>query len=262
MASPSPRAWRNEKHPAGRWYFDQAAAWCVLFGAATWPSTFTCGCWSRSADMFALASIGHQYAQQARSAKRWRCSPRDALKPGDAEAHFDRFLLQESGNDEAASAPFRHALEAILTMNGRMMLATPRSRTPPRDAVASLKRNIRPQPMSPYGGTARAGPARSGAPRGNEKILDHSRHVRAECCPELVCETGLRTEFCRKQPPVSFFIRRGAPCGLYSVGAFRIQRTRLYTPKIAPPRTGARMGTAQQKRERTAARTGVADSWS
>jgi tetratricopeptide (TPR) repeat protein len=183
-----------------RWYYDQAAAWCVLFRRRDVALDFYRRMLELDpADTLALASIGYQYAQLGRKREALAMFERVAAQnPRDAEAHFDRgFLLQELGDHEAAMAAFRQALAAnpdhdrahyglAMSLIGQRRL---------EEAVAPLKRNTRLQPMSPYGWYQLARVQHDlGHVDEAQKILDHLATFEPDIARQLARETGLRTE--------------------------------------------------------------------
>jgi tetratricopeptide (TPR) repeat protein len=183
-----------------RFYFDQAAAWCVLFRRRDAALDFYRRMLELDpADTLALASIGYQYAQLGRKREALAMFERvAALEPDDAEAHFDRgFLLQELGDHEAAMAAFRRALEANPDHDrahyGLAMSLIAQRRL--GEAVAPLKRNTRLQPMSPYGWYQLARVEHDlGHVKETQKILDHLATFEPNIARQLARETGLRTE--------------------------------------------------------------------
>jgi tetratricopeptide (TPR) repeat protein len=183
-----------------RLYFDQAAAWCVLFRRRDLAIDFYRRMLELDpADTLALASIGYQHAQQGRKREALAMFERViAIKPGNADAHFDRgFLLQELGDHEAAMAAFRRALEANPDHDrahyGLAMSLIALRRL--EEAVAPLKRNTRLQPMSPYGWYQLARVQHDLGHTGEtQRILDHLATFEPNVARQLMRETGLRTE--------------------------------------------------------------------
>ncbi len=154
-------------NPIKRWFFDQMAAWCILFRRRDRALEFYAKMLELDPhDTLALASTAFQMAQQGRKREALAMFDRVlAVKPDDAEAHFNRgFLLQGLNDHEAAMAAFEHALShnpdhdrACYGM-ALSLISTRRL----EDAVAPLKRNTKLQPMSPYGWYQLAtGPARA-----------------------------------------------------------------------------------------------------
>ena len=85
-----------------RWYYDQLAAWCVLFRRRDLALEYYAKMLELDpGDPLALASLAFQTAQQGR--KREALAVFDRLltvTPDDAEAHFNRgFLLQEMNRE-------------------------------------------------------------------------------------------------------------------------------------------------------------------
>ena len=96
-----------------RWFFDQMAAWCVLFRRRDLALEYYGKMLELDpGDPLALASIAFQTAQQGRKREALAAFDRLlAVQPEDAEAHFNRgFLLQEMNDHEGAMAAFRRAI--------------------------------------------------------------------------------------------------------------------------------------------------------
>ncbi|MEO8675150.1 MAG: tetratricopeptide repeat protein, partial [Casimicrobiaceae bacterium] len=96
-----------------RWYFNQLAAWCVLFRRRDYALEF----YQRMLkinpdDTLALASIGYQYAHLGRKREALAMFDRViALTPADVEAQFNGgFLRQELNDHDGAIAAFKAAL--------------------------------------------------------------------------------------------------------------------------------------------------------
>ena len=181
-----------------RWYWNQVAAWCVLFRRRD----VALDCYRRMLlqdpdDALALASLGFQLAQQGRKREALAMFDRvAAIKTRDAETQFDRgFLLQELNDHDAAIAAFRLAL-AITPDHDRALyglalslIATRR----PEEAVAPLQRNTKLQPMSPYGWYQLARVHHElGHADETQKIVDRLARFEPNVARQLARETGLK----------------------------------------------------------------------
>ena len=96
-----------------RLFFDQAAAWCVLFRRPDRALEFYGKMLALDpGDTLALSSIGYQTAQQGRRREALAIFDRLlTVAPGDAEAHFNRgYLLQELGDHGRAMEAFERAI--------------------------------------------------------------------------------------------------------------------------------------------------------
>jgi tetratricopeptide (TPR) repeat protein len=181
-----------------RWYWNQIAAWCVLFRRRDVALEY----YGRmlaldQGDTLALASIGYQYAQQGRKREALAMFDRVvALKPQDAEAQFDRgFLLQELNDHDGAMTAFREALalnpdhDRALYGLALSLISTHR----PEEAIAPLKRNTKLQPMSPYGWYQLARVQHElGRSDETQKIVDHLARFEPDVARQLERETGLK----------------------------------------------------------------------
>ncbi len=119
-----------------------------------------------------------------------------ALKPDDAEAHFNRgFLLQELNDHDGAMAAFDRAL-AINPDHDRALYGKALSLISTRrveEAVAPLKRNTKLQPMSPYGWYQLARVQHElGRRDETQRILDHLATFEPKVARQLERETGLK----------------------------------------------------------------------
>ena len=181
-----------------RWYWNQAAAWCVLFRQREVALEFYGRMLEQDpGDSLALASIGFQYAQLGRKREALAVFDRvAALKPRDAEAQFDRgFLLQELNDHDAAMMAFRQALalnpdhDRALYGLALSLISTHRK----EEAIAPLKRNTELQPMSPYG-WYQLGRVQHELGRTDEAqhILDHLARFEPDVARQLARETGLK----------------------------------------------------------------------
>jgi tetratricopeptide (TPR) repeat protein len=180
-----------------RWYWNQAAAWCVLFRRRDVALEYYERMLAQDPrDVVALASVGYQQAQLGRKSEALATFDRlVAIAPADAEAHFNRgFLLQERNDHARAIAAFRSALannadhDRALYGLALSLIATGH----PEDAIAPLKRNTALQPMSPYGWYQLARVqhelGRSGE---TQAILDHLATFEPDVARQLERETGL-----------------------------------------------------------------------
>ena len=183
-----------------RWFYNHAAAWCVLFRQRDLALEYYRKMLLLDpADTVALASIGFNYAQQGRKREALALFERViALEPDDAEANFNRgFLLQELNDHDAAMAAFRTTLainpdhDRALYGLALSLISTHR----PEEAVAPLKRNTRLQPMSPYGWYQLARVQHGlGRTAETQKILDHVARFEPNIARQLERETGLKAE--------------------------------------------------------------------
>ncbi len=181
-----------------RWYWNQIAAWCVLFRRRDIALEYYQRMLAQDPrDALALASIGFQYAQLGRKSDALATFDRlIAIAPRDAEAHFNRgFLLQERNDHDGAIAAFRSALalnpdhDRALYGLALSLIATRR----PEDAIAPLKRNTKLQPMSPYGWYQLARVQHElGRPGETQTILDHLATFEPKVARQLERETGLK----------------------------------------------------------------------
>jgi tetratricopeptide (TPR) repeat protein len=181
-----------------RWYFNQVAAWCVLFRRRDVALAYYERMLSIDRnDTLALASIGFQYAQLGRKRDALAMFDRVlAVKPGDAEANFNRgFLLQELNDPQGAIAAFNAAL-ASNPGHDRALYGLALSLIETRQleaAIAPLKRNTELQPMSPYGWYQLARVQHDlGRPGETQKILDHLARFEPDVARQLARETGLK----------------------------------------------------------------------
>jgi tetratricopeptide (TPR) repeat protein len=180
-----------------RVFFDQMAAWCVLFR----QREVAMGWYRRMLaldpqDTLALSSLGFQHAQAGeKRAALARFDQVVAIKPDDADAHFNRgFLLQELNDHDAAMAAFGVAI-ANSPAHDRAhyglalsLIATHRL----EQAVAPLKKSTRLQPMSPYAWYQLARVHRDlGQIDETQKILDHLATFEPKVARQLERETGL-----------------------------------------------------------------------
>ena len=181
-----------------RWFFDQMAAWCVLFRRRERALDFYAKMLQLDPDdALALASIGYQHAELGRKRDALAMFDRVAqLSPNDAEAHFNRgFLLQERKDHDGALAAFARAL-AINPDHDRALYGTALSLISTRrleEALAPLKKNTRLQPMSPYGWYQLARVQHDlGRPDEAQKVLDHLAKFEPKIARQLERETGLK----------------------------------------------------------------------
>ena len=181
-----------------RWYFDQIAAWCVLFRRRDMALEYYAKMLALDPDdPLALSSIAFQTAQLGR--KRDALAAFDRLlqvAPGDAEAHFNRGVLLQEFNDHAgAMAAFERAI-ALTPDHDRAhygralsLIATRRL----EEALAPLRRNTALQPMSPYGWYQLARVQHElGRTEETQKVLDHVARFEPKIARQLERETGLR----------------------------------------------------------------------
>lgn len=188
------------KHRLRRWYYNQIAAWCVLFRRRDLAIEFYQRMLALDAeDTLALASIGFQYAQQGKKRDALAIFDRvAALSPGSAEHQFNRgFLAQELNDHDRAMAAFRQAL-AINSEHDRALYGLALSLIATRraaEAIAPLKRNTQLQPMSPYGWYQLARVQHGlGQVDETQKILDHLAKFEPKVALQLSRETGLKAK--------------------------------------------------------------------
>jgi tetratricopeptide (TPR) repeat protein len=181
-----------------RWFFNHMAAWCVLFKRRDRALDYYARMLELDPqDTLALASIAYNYAQQGRKREALGMFDRVvAIRPDDAEAHFNRgFLLQELNNHDGALAAFRQAL-AINREHDRALYGMALSLISTRhleDAVAPLRENTRLQPMSPFGWYQLARVQHQLGKIGEtQKILDHLATFEPKVARQLERETGLK----------------------------------------------------------------------
>jgi tetratricopeptide (TPR) repeat protein len=181
-----------------RWYFNQAAAWCVLFRRRDLALEY----YERMlaldpGDALALASIAFQTAQLGKKREALAAIERLlAVVPGDAEAHFNRgFLLQERNDHAGAMAAFERAI-ALNPDHDRAHYGLALSLIATRrltEALAPLERNTKLQPMSPYGWYQLARVQHDlGHAAETQRVLDHLARFEPKVARQLERETGLR----------------------------------------------------------------------
>jgi tetratricopeptide (TPR) repeat protein len=181
-----------------RWFYNQMAAWCMLFRqrdqALAWYQKMLA---LDPDDALATASIAYHRAQQGRNREALAMFDRVvALKPGDAEAHFNRgFLLQGMNDHDGAMAAFDRALainpdhDRALYGKALSLIATRRL----EEAVAPLRKNTKLQPMSPYGWYQLARVQHElGRSDETQKVLDHLAKFEPKVARQLERETGLK----------------------------------------------------------------------
>jgi tetratricopeptide (TPR) repeat protein len=102
-----------------------------------------------------LASLGFLYTQQDRRREALALFDRAAaLRPDDAELHFDRAFLFQSLNDHERAIEAFHRVLAINADHDRALYGLALSLISLRrldEAVPPLEKNTKLQPMSPYG---------------------------------------------------------------------------------------------------------------
>jgi tetratricopeptide (TPR) repeat protein len=181
-----------------RWYFDQMAAWCVLFKRHDRALEYYGKILEQDpGDAEALASIAYQMAQQGRKPEALAMFDRVlAVQPGNAEAHFNRgFLLQQRNDHAGAMAAFERAI-AINPDHDRAHYGIALSLISTRrlaDAVGPLKKNTKLQPMSPYGWYQLARVQHDlGRLDETQKVLDHLATFEPKFARQLERETGLK----------------------------------------------------------------------
>jgi tetratricopeptide (TPR) repeat protein len=181
-----------------RWFFDQMAAWCILFRQRDRALGYYAKMLELDPDdALALASSAYQLAQQGR--KREALAMLDRLltvKPDDAEAHFNRgFLLQEMKDHEGAMSEFERAI-ALNPDHDRAYYGMALSLISTRrleEAVAPLKKNTRLQPMSPYGWYQLGRVQHElGHLDATQQVLDHLATFEPDVARQLERETGLK----------------------------------------------------------------------
>ncbi|HXU90767.1 MAG TPA: tetratricopeptide repeat protein [Methylomirabilota bacterium] len=187
-------------HGIKRWFFNNMAAWCVLFRRRDRALDFYRKMLALDPnDVLALASIGYQSAQLGRKREALAMFDRVLeLEPDDAEAHFNRgFLLQERNDHEGAMAAFQLALainpdhDRALYGIALSLISTRR----PEEALAPLKRNTELQPMSPYGWYQLARVQHDlGRSDETQKVLDHLAKFEPNVARQLERETGLKAK--------------------------------------------------------------------
>lgn len=181
-----------------RWYFNQVAAWCVLFRHREVAIEYYLRMLAIDPrDTLALASIGFQYAQVGRKRDALAMIDRVLeLKPADAEANFNRgFLLQELNDHPGAIRAFKAALAANADHDRALygLALSLISTHQPEAAIPLLERNTKLQPMSPYGWYQLARVQFDLGRRGEtQKILDHLARFEPDVARQLARETGLR----------------------------------------------------------------------
>ena len=181
-----------------RWFFDQMAAWCVLFRRRDLALEYYAKMLELDpGDALALASIAFQTAQQGRKSEALAAFDRLLeLRPADAEAHFNRgFLLQGLNDHEGAMAGFERAI-AINPEHDRAHYGLALSLISSRrleEALAPLRKNTKLQPMSPYGWYQLARVQHElGRSDETQKLLDHLARFEPKVARQLERETGLR----------------------------------------------------------------------
>ena len=181
-----------------RWFFDQMAAWCVLFRRRDLALEY----YGRMleldpGDPLALASIAFQTAQLGRKQRALAAFDRLlAVRPEDAEAHFNRgFLLQELNDREGAMAAFRRAI-ALNPEHDRAHYGLALSLISARrleEALVPLQKNTKLQPMSPYGWYQLDRVQHElGRTDETQQVLDHLAKFEPKIARQLERETGLR----------------------------------------------------------------------
>ena len=174
------------------------AAWCILFrqrerGIAYYRKMLD----ADPRDTLALASIAYRYAEAGRRHDALEMFDRViAIKPADAETHFNRgFLLQELGRHDDAIAAFRRAIE-INPDHDRAHYGIGLSCIAVRrygEALAPLKRNTELQPMSPFGWYQLARVQVDLNQRDKaQKVLNHLMTFEPKVAKQLARETGLK----------------------------------------------------------------------
>ena len=188
----------TRQHTIKRWFFNNMAAWCVLFRQRDRALDYYARMLALDPDdTLALASVAYQSAQLGRKREALAMFDRIVqLVPGDAEAHFNRgFLLQERTDHEGAMAAFRRAL-AINPDHDRALYGLALSLISTRrleEAIDPLKRNTKLQPMSPYGWYQLARVQHDlGRTDEVQKVLDHLAKFEPNVARQLERETGLR----------------------------------------------------------------------
>ena len=181
-----------------RWFYDQMAAWCVLFRRRDVALEYYGKMLELDpGDPQALGSIAFQTAHQGRKREALAVFDRLlAVKPGDAEAHFNRgFLLQDLNDHEGAMAAFKRAI-ALDPEHDRAHYGLALSLISTRcleEALAPLKKNTKLQPMSPYGWYQLARVQHElGRSEETQQVLDHLAKFEPKIARQLERETGLR----------------------------------------------------------------------
>ncbi len=181
-----------------RWFFNQIAAWCMLFRQRDQALVYYQKMLAIDPDdALAMASIAYHRAQQGHNREALAMFDRVvALKPGDAEAHFNRgFLLQALNDHDSAMAAFDRAL-AINPDHDRALYGKALSLISTRrleEAVPPLKKNTKLQPMSPYGWYQLARVQHElGRSEETQKVLDHLARFEPKVARQLERETGLK----------------------------------------------------------------------
>ena len=181
-----------------RWYYDQAAAWCVLFRRRDLALEYYARMLALDpGDALALSSIAFQTAQLGKKREALALFDRLLqLAPADAEAHFNRgFLLQEFNDHAGAMTAFERAI-ALNPDHDRAhyglalsLIATRRL----EEALTPLRKNTKLQPMSPYGWYQLARVQHDlGRTAETQQVLDHLARFEPKVARQLERETGLR----------------------------------------------------------------------
>ena len=181
-----------------RWFFDQMAAWCVLFRRRDLALEY----YGRMleldpGDPLALASIAlPDGAARSQAGGAGGVRPTADGAPEDAEAHFNRgFLLQDMNDREGAMAAFRRAI-ALNPDHDRAHYGLALSLISARrleEALVPLKKNTKLQPMSPYGWYQLARVQHElGRTDETQQVLDHLARFEPKIARQLERETGLR----------------------------------------------------------------------
>lgn len=181
-----------------RWFYNQMAAWCVLFRQRDQALVYYQRMLALDPDdALALASIAFHRAQQGYNREALALFDRVvALQPGDAEAQFNRgYLLQQLNDHDAAMAAFDRAL-AINPDHDRALYGKALSLISTRrleEAVTPLEKNTKLQPMSPYGWYQLARVQHDlGRTEDTQRILDHLARFEPKVARQLERETGLK----------------------------------------------------------------------
>ena len=181
-----------------RWYWQQVAAWALVFGV----KSAAVRCYERILaadpdDPRALASLGFQLAQQERYREALaRFDHAARVAPESADAHYNRgYLLQKLNDHEAALDAFDRTLaispDHDLALYGRALSLISLRRLD--EAIAPLERNTKLQPMSPYG-WYQLGRVQfdRGKPEKTQVIIDHLARFEPKVAAQLARETGLK----------------------------------------------------------------------